>query len=91
MTSSPASSARVAHPAFPLVISGPSGAGKTTVSNWLLSHVDGIRLSVSCTTRPKRGQEIEGIDYFYLDEAEFLRRRDRGEFAEWALVHGNLY
>jgi guanylate kinase len=50
-----------------------------------------MRLSVSCTTRPKRGREIEGVDYFFIAETEFLRRRDRGEFAEWALVHGNLY
>jgi guanylate kinase len=80
-----------ARPAFPLVISGPSGAGKTSVSAWLLGHVPDIRLSVSCTTRPKRGQEIEGIDYFFIAEAEFLKQRDRGEFAEWALVHGSLY
>lgn len=77
--------------AFPLVISGPSGVGKTTVSLWLLDHAVSIRNSVSCTTRPRRGQEVEGIDYFFLEEAEFLRRRDRDEFAEWALVHGNLY
>jgi guanylate kinase len=80
-----------ARPAFPLVISGPSGVGKTTVASWLLENIDSIRLSVSCTTRPRRGQEIEGVDYFFLEESEFLRRRDRGEFAEWALVHGNLY
>jgi guanylate kinase len=78
-------------PAFPLVISGPSGVGKSTVANWLLEHVPSMRMSVSCTTRPRRGQEIEGVDYFFLDESEFLRRRDRGEFVEWALVHGNLY
>ncbi len=87
---SPAGAAR-SLPAFPLVISGPSGAGKTSVASWLLGRVDAITLSVSCTTRAKRGQEIEGIDYFFLDESEFLGRRDRGEFAEWALVHGNLY
>ncbi len=87
----PASSGTSRRPAFPLVISGPSGVGKTSVSAWLLGHVVDIRLSVSCTTRTKRGQEIEGIDYSFLEEAEFLRRRDRGEFAEWALVHGNLY
>jgi guanylate kinase len=46
---------------------------------------------VSCTTREKRGQEVEAIDYFYVGESDFLGRRDRGEFVEWALVHGHLY
>ena len=78
-------------PAFPLVISGPSGAGKTSVAAWLLETDRDTILSVSCTTRPLRGREVEGIDYFHVDEAEFLARRDRGEFLEWALVHGNLY
>ena len=82
---------RPARPAFPLVLSGPSGAGKTSVATWLLEHDPDIILSVSCTTRPRRGQEVEGIDYFYVDEPEFLARRDRGEFLEWALVHGHLY
>jgi guanylate kinase len=80
-----------ARPAFPLVISGPSGAGKTSVVDWLLKEDPGLVLSVSCTTRPRRGDEVEGIDYFFVDEREFLTRRDRGEFCEWALVHGNLY
>lgn len=78
-------------PAFPLVISGPSGAGKSSVAAWLLGSDRDIILSVSCTTRARRGQEVEGIDYFYVDEADFLARRDRAEFLEWALVHGNLY
>jgi guanylate kinase len=83
--------ASAARPAFPLVISGPSGAGKTSVVDWLLEEDGGVVLSVSCTTRERRGDEVEGIDYFYIDENEFLARRDRGEFCEWALVHGNLY
>jgi guanylate kinase len=78
-------------PAFPLVLSGPSGAGKTSVASWLLANVPDIVLSVSCTTRARRGQEVDGEDYFYIDETDFLARRDRGEFVEWALVHGNLY
>ncbi len=81
----------VARPAFPLVLSGPSGAGKTSVASWLLENDDEAVLSVSCTTRPLRGAEVEGIDYFSIPESEFLSRRDRGEFLEWALVHGNLY
>lgn len=82
---------RPPRPAFPLVVSGPSGAGKTSVATWLLEHDENVIMSVSCTTRPKRGKEVEGIDYFFLDEPEFLARRDRGEFLEWALVHGHLY
>jgi len=78
-------------PAFPLVLSGPSGAGKTSVAAWLLETDPDIVLSVSCTTRAKRGREVEGIDYCYVGESDFLGRRDRGEFVEWALVHGNLY
>lgn len=84
-------SAEPFRPAFPLVLSGPSGAGKTSVAAWLLENVANSVLSVSCTTRERRGQEVEGIDYFFIEEAEFLRQRDRGEFLEWALVHGNLY
>jgi guanylate kinase len=80
-----------AAPAFPLVLSGPSGAGKTSVATWLLDGDPQIVSSVSCTTRERRGREVEGIDYFFLGESEFLARRDRDEFAEWALVHGNLY
>jgi guanylate kinase len=82
---------RSPRPAFPLVISGPSGAGKTSVATWLLEHDKDVILSVSCTTRSQRGKEVEGIDYFFLDEPDFLARRDRGEFLEWALVHGHLY
>jgi guanylate kinase len=78
-------------PAFPLVLSGPSGAGKTSVASWLLGGDPDMELSVSCTTRALRGEEVEGIDYFSIPESEFLARRDRGEFLEWALVHGNLY
>lgn len=78
-------------PAFPLVLSGPSGAGKTSVAMWLLETDGAIVSSVSCTTRERRGNEVEGIDYFYIDESAFLARRDRSEFVEWALVHGNLY
>jgi guanylate kinase len=78
-------------PAFPLVLSGPSGAGKTSVAMRLLETDPAIVSSVSCTTREQRGREVEGIDYFFIDESEFLSRRDHGDFVEWALVHGNLY
>lgn len=84
-------SAESDRPAFPLVISGPSGAGKTSVVEGLLREDPGIVLSVSCTTRERRGDEVEGIDYFYLTPEEFATRRDRGDLCEWALVHGNFY
>ncbi|GJM44938.1 MAG: guanylate kinase [Gemmatimonadota bacterium] len=61
------------------------------MATWLLDTDRDIVSSVSCTTRARRGQEVEGIDYFFIDEADFLARRDRNEFVEWALVHGNLY
>jgi guanylate kinase len=82
---------RMPRPVFPLVISGPSGSGKTSVASWILEQERDTILSVSCTTRPKRRTEVEGVDYFFVEDADFLARRDRGEFLEWALVHGHLY
>jgi len=73
------------------VISAPSGAGKTTLCKRLLQEDGAIDFSVSFTTRPARVDEREGIDYHFVDRAEFERRRDRGEFVEWAVVGGHLY
>lgn len=77
--------------AFPIVLSAPSGAGKTTVANEIFSRFPAIRFSVSLTTRPRRPQEIEGDDYHFVDEETFLKARDGGELAEWAVVHDHLY
>lgn len=74
-----------------LVISAPSGAGKTTLCNRLLSEMPDIVYSVSCTTRPPRKGERDGKDYFFLSEEAFRERIARGEFLEFALVHGHLY
>ncbi|MBO9499795.1 MAG: guanylate kinase [Novosphingobium sp.] len=74
-----------------LILSSPSGAGKTTVSRMLLEADAEIGLSVSVTTRPMRKGEIDGKDYIFVDRAEFERRVDEGEFLEWAEVFGNLY
>ena len=74
-----------------LVISAPSGAGKTTLCKRLLQEDRAIDFSVSFTTRPMRPNESEGVDYHFVDRAEFERRRARGEFVEWALVGGQLY
>lgn len=77
--------------AFLLLITGPSGAGKTSLLRGLLDEDPRLGFSVSCTTRAPRAGEIEGKDYHFVDEAEFVRRRDRGEFVETARVHGHLY
>ena len=73
------------------VICGPSGAGKTSIIKEVLRRLDNVVFSVSCTTRPKRPHEEDGKDYFFITEEEFLKRVERGEFLEWARVHGHLY
>src|SRR5262249_22454746 len=72
-------------------VSAPSGAGKTTLCQRLLQDDPAIDFSVSFTTRPMRPNEKEGVDYHFVGRAEFERRRDRGEFVEWALVGAHLY
>lgn len=78
-------------PGFVLVLSGPSGAGKGTLLAHLFAQRPDCVFSVSATTRPIRTGEVDGREYFFLDRATFERRRDAGEFLEWAEVHGNLY
>ncbi len=73
------------------VVAAPSGAGKTSLVAAMLRERPGVELSVSATTRPPRPGEREGVDYFFIGAAEFERRREAGEFLEWALVHGNCY
>lgn len=79
------------HKPLLIVISAPSGAGKTTLCDCLLAECDGIVYSISCTTRPPRGSEIDGRDYFFLTEEEFKRRVAEGSFLEHAVVHGYKY
>ena len=76
---------------FPLILSSPSGGGKTTISRLLLERRPDVGYSVSCTTRAPRPREVDGKDYFFLSRDEFQAKRERGEFAESAEVHGNLY
>jgi guanylate kinase len=76
---------------FPLILSSPSGGGKTTISRLLLDRRSDVGYSVSCTTRAPRAGEVPGRDYFFLSLQEFQSRRQRGEFAESAEVHGNWY
>lgn len=74
-----------------LVLSSPSGAGKTTLARRLLDAEPGVAMSVSCTTRKKRKGEVEGRDYCFVDRETFTRMRDGGEFLEWAVVFDNYY
>jgi guanylate kinase len=74
-----------------LVISSPSGAGKTTICKKILEEVNGINLSVSVTTRKKRKDEVEGVDYFFKNDEEFLLMIKNDEFIENAKVFGNYY
>jgi guanylate kinase len=74
-----------------LVLSSPSGAGKTTLARRLLAAASGIRMSVSVTTRKPRPGEIEGVDYHFVDKPEFERRRRAGMLLEWAEVFGERY
>jgi guanylate kinase len=73
-----------------VVISGPSGAGKTTVCREVRSRL-GLRVSTSATTRPPRAGEVDGEDYFFVTDAEFSRRARDGEFVEHAEVFGRRY
>jgi len=73
------------------ILAGPSGAGKTTLAHYLIEKYENTFFSVSTTTRVRRGKEIEGKDYFFVDEAEFDKRIENSFFLEWATVHGNKY
>ncbi len=79
------------HTGFLLIISAPSGAGKTTVCRRLLARDRSLRYSVSYTTRLPRAGEVPGKHYHFVSEEDFRRRARRGEFLETAVVHGNLY
>jgi guanylate kinase len=74
-----------------LVVSSPSGAGKTTLTRNLLEQEENVSLSVSVTTRARRSSEIEGVHYYFISKRRFESMRDSDELLEWAEVHGNYY
>lgn len=76
---------------FLLVLSSPSGGGKSTIARHLLAGRDDVTYSISATTRAIRPGEVEGQDYFFLNRDEFLRRVDAGHFLEWAEYGGQWY
>ena len=74
-----------------VVISAPSGAGKTTLCDNIRAALPSVSRVVTCTTRKPRDGELDGVDYYFLGEDEFLGRVEGGEFLENAVVHGNHY
>jgi guanylate kinase len=74
-----------------LIVSSPSGAGKTTLTNALRARIEGIRFSVSHTTRKPRANEVDGREYHFVEHSTFHDLIQQGTFLEWAQVHGNLY
>lgn len=74
-----------------LIVSSPSGAGKTTLTRNLLEQEENVSLSISVTTRERRASEIDGVHYHFISKRKFELMRDGGELLEWAEVHGNYY
>lgn len=74
-----------------IVVSGPSGAGKDTICNKLISESDNVWLSISMTSRNPRGNEVEGKEYFFVTKEEFEQRTKNGEFLEYAMYNNNYY
>jgi len=81
----------MARKGIPIVLSAPSGTGKTTLAHLLVNSMDKLLLSVSYTTRPMRGSEQEGVNYHFVTEERFHQMIDQGAFLEWAKVHDNYY
>jgi len=79
------------HRTCPIVLSAPSGAGKTTIARALVERNEDVVFSVSATTRPARDHEVDGVDYHFLSEQDFQAMIEADEFVEWAEVHGHLY
>jgi guanylate kinase len=73
------------------IVSAPSGAGKTTICKRISEQLDDLKTSVSFTTRKARRGEVDGEDYIFITEKRFRNMISKGEFVEWAEVHGNLY
>ncbi|MES2503694.1 MAG: guanylate kinase [Myxococcota bacterium] len=81
----------MARHAFPVVLSAPSGTGKTTLAHLLVDSMSNLEISVSHTTRPRRGHEQEDVDYYFVDDVEFDKMIEENAFLEWAPVHGHRY
>ncbi len=82
---------RLGHRSYPLILAAPSGAGKTTIAHALAERRSDLEFSTSCTTRPARPGERDGLDYHFRTEPYFHAMIASGELLEWAEVHGHLY
>lgn len=74
-----------------LILSGPSGSGKSSISKEIMKRHPDVAFSISCTTRAPRGTEQDGVDYHFLSREDFRKKIDAGDFIEYAEVHGNYY
>ena len=74
-----------------IIISAPSGSGKTSICKKILIQDKSIEFSVSCTTRARRSKEKNGVDYIFLSQDEFIKKINNKEFVEWERIHGNFY
>ncbi|MBN2364552.1 MAG: guanylate kinase [Calditrichaeota bacterium] len=74
-----------------VVLSSPSGGGKTTIARALVGRKDEYQISISATTRAPRQHEQDGVDYYFMSEGEFAEKVEKGEFLEYEQVHGNFY
>ena len=74
-----------------IVVSGPSGAGKDTICNRVISEMKDTKISISMTSREPRGKEVDGVDYYFVSKEEFEERIKNDEFLEYAVVHNNQY
>ncbi|ADN08454.1 guanylate kinase [Sulfurimonas autotrophica] len=74
-----------------LVLSGPSGAGKSSLIHKVMNDLGECYFSISTTTRPIREGEVDGVDYYFVDEEEFKKEIEEDQFLEYAIVHGNYY
>lgn len=81
----------MAHYGKVIVLVAPSGAGKTTLARRLLGDYPEIKFSTSATTRPPRETEVEGKDYYFLSEEEFVKKIEKNDFLEWEYYSGNRY
>lgn len=74
-----------------IIITAPSGAGKTSITKYLLEKYPFLSFSISATTRKKRGREVNGVDYYYLEQDDFNQKITQNEFIEWEMVYEGLY